>query len=194
MAYIDLQNLSTDAAFIARVTYAINKFSAYIQNEALATPQHTQRLNWTLKAAANLPAMVASLMPSILQDPNVVANLGAVSDQNLQTATETAAGLQIAAPVGYLDLIALASDATFLKRVQLAIAHFAAYVLGESPSTPGHASRYNWAKNAMMNTVALAMAVAPAVVLDVNVNPTLASTTDAALQAGVEAQIANLLL
>ena len=47
----------------------------------------------------------------------MVAGLAAVTDENLQTATETAANSLIGAPVSYVDLNAAANDNTSLRRV-----------------------------------------------------------------------------
>lgn len=69
-------------------------------------------------------------------------------------------------PISYLDLNALATDSTFLRRVQIAVAKFAEYILNESPSAANHPARYAWAKNAIMNTPGMANALAPAVVTD----------------------------
>jgi hypothetical protein len=68
----------------------------------------------------------------------VVAGLAAVTDVNLQTATGTAANSLIGAPVSYVDLNVLANDNTFLRRVQIAVAHFASYILNEQPNTASH--------------------------------------------------------
>lgn len=50
----------------------------------------------------------------------------------LQTATETAANALIGVPVSYTDLITLATNTTFLRRVQIAVAKFANYCLNEA--------------------------------------------------------------
>jgi hypothetical protein len=127
-------------------------------------------------------------------DDNVVAGLAAVADANLQTATETAANGLIAVPISYVDLNALANDSTFLRRVQIAIAHFAEYILNESPATASHPARYAWAKNSIMNTQGMANALAPAVVMDSVVEANLLGTTDAQLQAAVEYAAQQLVL
>ena len=70
-----------------------------------------------------------------------------MTDANLPTATETAANNLIGVPVSYIDLIALATNPTFLRRVQIAVAHFANYCLNEAPNTANHPARYAWARN-----------------------------------------------
>ena len=86
--------------------------------------------------------MALALVQAICLDSNVVAGLSAVTDADLQTATETAANDLIGVPVSYTDLITLATDATFLRRVQIAVAHFANYCLNEAPNTANHPARY----------------------------------------------------
>ena len=192
--YLDLANLANDASFLARVGYAIGKYASYIFNEDPGSQNHAARLNWAVKATTNVPAMAATLVPKICQDTNVVAGLAAVTDANLQTATETAANGLIGVPVSYVDLNALANDSTFLRRVQIAIAHFAEYILNESPATASHPARYAWAKNSIMNTQGMANALAPAVVMDSVVEANLLGTTDAQLQAAVEYAAQQLVL
>ena len=108
-----------------------------------------------------------SRIQAIFLDGNVVAGLAAVTDENLQSATETAANSLIGAPVSYVDLNALANDNTFLRRVQIAVAHFANYILNEQPNTANHPARYAWARNSILNTQGVANALAPAVVMEV---------------------------
>ena len=72
---------------------------------------------------------------AICRNDNVVAGLAAVTDTNLQTATETAANALIGVPISYVDLNPLANDSTLLRRVLIAIAHFTEYILNESPDT-----------------------------------------------------------
>jgi hypothetical protein len=138
--------------------------------------------------------MARLLVDAVIQDANVILGLGAVSDANLQTATETAANTMIGTPIEYADLATVAADPLFLRRVGIAVAKFAAYVLGESPSVANHATRYRWAQSAIVNSSGIAAAIAMSVVLDSNVQAALMASTDAQIQAGVEAQIATLLL
>ncbi|MCX6632049.1 MAG: hypothetical protein NTW28_30945, partial [Candidatus Solibacter sp.] len=89
--YLELANLANDSSFLLRIGYAIGKYAAYIFNESGGTTNHTERRNWALNATANIPLMQSLLVHEICRDSNVVAGLEAVSDVNLQTATETAA-------------------------------------------------------------------------------------------------------
>ena len=98
------------------------------------------------------------------------------------------------AAANHMDLNTLANDNTFVRRVQIAVAHFASYILNESPSTANHAARYAWARNAILNSLAIAAALAPTVVMDSTVATKLLGTTDAELQAAVEFEAQQLLL
>ena len=68
----------------------------------------------------------------------MVAGLRAVSDTDFQNAVETAANGIVGTPVSYFDRITLAGDQNFLRRLQIAVAKFATYILNEDPATPNH--------------------------------------------------------
>ena len=93
----------------------------------------------------------------------------------------------------YSDIGNLSTDATFLKRLTVAVAHFANYILGEPDTTGNHKARFKWASSAIVNPVGIAAAIAPAVCLDPAVQASLAAVTDADLQSACEAAC-NLLL
>jgi len=192
--YLELSSLATDASFLARVGYAIGKYAAYIFNEAVDAANHATRLNWAIKAANNTQAMANTLAGAVRRADAVVAGLAGVADADLQTATETAANTVIAAPVSYLDLMTLASDPVFTRRVQVAVAKFAAYILGEAPTTANHSARYAWAKQAVLNTMGVATALATAVVVSENIPTPLNATSDADLQTALEFEAQQLLL
>jgi hypothetical protein len=86
----------------------------------------------------------------------------------------------------YTDLAGLCADASFQKRLAIAVAKFATYILGEAPNTPNHTSRFRWAQSALLNTTGVAAALAPAVVLNDNIQAALAEATDADVQSAVE--------
>ena len=93
----------------------------------------------------------------------------------------------------YLESAALRDDADFRKRLEIAVAKYAAYLLGEDPVTANHAARYRWAVSAIMNPSGAAGAVANAVILDDNIQTNLGASTDAQIQSAVEAKV-NLIL
>jgi hypothetical protein len=192
--YLDLATLSTDPNFLARIGYAIGNFAAYILNEDPAAANHAARLNWALKANLDTRAMAVSLAMAVCRSPNVTANLAAVVDTDLQPAVETAANQLIGQPVSYSDLMALAANPLFLQRIQVAVAHFAMYILNEAPNVANHAARYAWAKTTILNTTFIVQSLAPAVVVSDVVVADLMGISDAALQAAVETVAQQLLL
>ena len=192
--YLELSNLSVNADFLARVAYAVGKYAAYIENEAADATDHAKRMNWAAKAKADSRAMAVSMIYDICQNADVVYGLAAVTDASLQTAVETAANADITAPIGYADLMNLATDAAFLRRLQICVAKFSMYILNEAPSVPNHNARYTWAKTAVLQSTFVAQTIAPAVVVNDVVSAKLASVSDAELQAAVEAEAQQLLL
>lgn len=192
--YSEVMMLTSNADFLNRCSFAVQKFATYILNEDPGTANHTARVNWANYALANPTAQVSAYMPWLLQNSTVQTQLGNIADADLQSAVEARANAVIGTAAGYRDYYNLATNPVFLQRLQVAVIHFAAYILGEAPSTPNHASRYNWAKTASMNPQAVAQAIATSVVLDGNVQTALGSVTDANLQAAAEAQIGMLLL
>ena len=96
--------------------------------------------------------------------------------------------------ISYTEQAALAVDNSFLRRAQMAVVKFANYILNEDPATANHPARYAWARNAILNTQGVAVALAPAVVMGPVVAAALLATTDAELQSAVEFEVAQLLL
>ena len=192
--YSDLMNLGTNVDFVNRVIFAVEKFCTYVQGEATDVTNHAMRLNWALLAMENPQSAAVKLIPVVLQNTTVQAQLGAIADADVQSAVESAIVTTINATPSYNDIFAVASDAVFQHRLQIAVAKFASYVLGEAPSTPNHANRYNWAKNAITSSVGVANSIAIAVCLDSNVSGALTGVSDASLQSAAEAQINTLFL
>ena len=62
--------------------------------------------------------------------------------------------------MAYIDQANLSIDATFLKRITMAIAHFANYIIGEAHSVANHQQRYRWALNAVLNPGSIAQPIA----------------------------------
>lgn len=192
--YLELATLAGNLEFLARIAYAVGNYAAYIAHEAENAPNHMARWNWSLRASGSPELMARSLAAAVCRDANVMANLAGVTDADLQTAVETAANELIAVPISYHDLMMLASDQVFLRRAQIAVAHFAAYILNEAPNTANHPARFAWARNAILNTFQVAVSLAPAVMMDATVAANLMGTTDAQLQAAVEYEAQQLLL
>ena len=192
--YLELSQLANDQSFLARIAYAAGKYAAYITTEAPSAANHAQRLNWALRCQGNPSAMAVSLVAAICRNADVVYGLSAVTDESLQIAVETAANDLLGVAVNYLDLITLATDPSFLRRTQLAVTKFAAFILNEPPDTPNHNPRYQWARSAILNTMGVANSLAPSLVIDVKVAENLLGTSDAQLQSAVEFEALQLLL
>ncbi len=94
----------------------------------------------------------------------------------------------------YIDLANLRTNADFLRKVEIAVAKFATYVLGEDPSTPNHNARYRWAASALLSPTSVAAGLISSVVLDDNVMANLENTSDADIQAAVERKASLLLV
>src|ERR1019366_575037 len=185
---------TTDLNFLARISYAVGKYAAYISNEDPGAQNHPARLNWAFKAFQDPLVMARSVVGAVCRDDNVVADLAAVTDQNLQTATETAANTMMLTSNSYAALIAVATNPGFLLRVQLAVVKFAMYILDEAGSVTNHANRKLWAQTAVVGSMGVANTIAPSLVLDNNVSVNLTAITDAQLQAAVENQIQALFI
>lgn len=189
MAYTDLASLATDSTFLGRISQAIMKFATY-QIGAGAVYQKT----WATQAISNPLAVAQSIVQQVLQDPNVQTELGAIADAALQTAVETVCNNLVNGMTPYAFEMQTAQNPAFLQRIQIALATFAEYIFNEAPGTTYHSQRYAWAKNAIFQLSNIANQIACGVVLDPNVATNLNFSTDAEIQAAVEAQCNTLLL
>ena len=91
----------------------------------------------------------------------------------------------------YIDQANPSTDTTFIKRMTIAVAHFANYIVGEAPGAANHQQRFRWAINAILNPGSIAQEIAPA--LDSNVISQLGAIDDPTLQTAVETVCNNLL-
>ena len=82
--------LMKDVTFIGRVKVACLKFAAFILDEAASTPAHNTRFRWAQNAIVDSDAVAQKVTPNVVMDPAVQTNGAAITDANLQTATETA--------------------------------------------------------------------------------------------------------
>lgn len=80
----------------------------------------------------------------------------------------------------------LMKDETLRGRITVACLKYADYIVGESPSTPAHATRIKWAQQTMAAPETAAMLIQPVVVMDPAVQQDGSAITDAALQSAVE--------
>jgi hypothetical protein len=91
----------------------------------------------------------------------------------------------------YIELVGVCDSATFLNRVQFACIVAAETIRTEATSTPNHAERLAWAKQALADPLTTAKRMSWAVLAQ-NRSLSLAqinAATDAALQAGVDAAV-----
>lgn len=96
-------------------------------------------------------------------------------------------------PLDYASSAQLMNDFTFRGRIKVACLHFAAYVAGETPSTPAHNTRFRWAQTCVQNPDMVAQQVQPPTVMDPNVQSAGDGIDDAGLQSAVETAIQQFL-
>ena len=92
----------------------------------------------------------------------------------------------------YIQSAALMIDPVFVDRVKVACLKYAAYILDEPPSTPGHNSRTTWARGAVQNPTGTAQSTAPPVVMDSAVQEQGGEINDTGLQSAVETTLNKL--
>ena len=91
--------------------------------------------------------------------------------------------------LSYSDSADLMNDTVFRGRIKVAALHFANYVMGESPGTSSHNTRFKWAQAAYLMPDQTAMNLQPIVVMDSNVQAQGAAVDDPTLQTAVETAI-----
>jgi len=95
--------------------------------------------------------------------------------------------------LSYDESATLMRDVSFVGRIKVACLHFATFILDEPSSTAAHNTRYRWAQNTLVDADAVATKVAPAVVMDPQVQTDGSSITDANLQSSVETAVQKML-
>jgi hypothetical protein len=88
--YAQSAALMADGAFSDRVKVACLHYAAYIVNEPSNVPAHSTRVRWGQATLVNPDSAVAQVLPTVIMDGQVQADGAAITDQNLQTAVETA--------------------------------------------------------------------------------------------------------
>jgi hypothetical protein len=91
--YLEKQSLAMEPDFLKRVTHAVARFAFDIMNEATSVPNHNARYKWASVVIMNPTPMANSISPTVVIDPQVDANLGAVTDADLQVAVTNACSL-----------------------------------------------------------------------------------------------------
>jgi len=90
LTYDQSAQLSTDLTFRGRVKIACLNFAKYIANEAPSVPAHNSRYRWAQTCFQNPDMTAGQIQPYVAMQDQVQAQGTAVSDADLQTATETA--------------------------------------------------------------------------------------------------------
>lgn len=91
----------------------------------------------------------------------------------------------------YEEMAALRADATFNARIAIACMHYAQYIAGEGAPMATRNTAIRWAQGTFNNADASASAIAPAVIMDPNVQSTGAAIDDPGLQTAVETAVNN---
>jgi len=82
--------LQNDFAFRGRVRVACLHFATYVRDEATSVPAHTTRYRWSQECFQNPDMKAQAVQPIVVMDPNVQSQGDAISDSELQSATEVA--------------------------------------------------------------------------------------------------------
>jgi hypothetical protein len=90
LTYQESADLMRDAVFVSRIKVACLTFANYIMGEAPDVPAHNTRLRWAQNVMQNPDGTASNIAPAVVMDPNVQEQGSAISDPDLQSATETA--------------------------------------------------------------------------------------------------------
>lgn len=95
--------------------------------------------------------------------------------------------------LSYTQSSDLMRDNVFVNRVKVACLKFAAFIANEAVSVAGHSSRLKWATSVNQNPDGVAAGIAPAVVMDPQVQADGGAITDVNLQTSVETTVNKLI-
>ena len=90
LSYDQSNMLMQDSNFRGRVKIACLNFSKYIQGEAPSEPAHNTRVRWAQQTIASPDSTAQQTQPMTVMQDSVQTQGSAISDQDLQTAVETA--------------------------------------------------------------------------------------------------------
>lgn len=88
--YAQSAALMADGAFGDRVKVACLHFAAYVVDEPSNVAAHSTRVKWGHATLLNPDSAVTQVVPTVVMDAQVQADGSAITDQNLQTAVESA--------------------------------------------------------------------------------------------------------
>jgi hypothetical protein len=91
--------------------------------------------------------------------------------------------------LSYDDSATLMRDPSFVNRIKVACLKYADYITNEGPGVTAHWSRLRWAQSVVQAPDAVALNLAPIVVMDGSVQQDGAAITDAALQSALEGAV-----
>jgi hypothetical protein len=95
LTYEQSSSLMNDAVFRGRVKVACLTYATYISGEAADVPAHATRIKWAQQTMANPEVATTQVTPTVVMDPAVQADGAAITDPNLQSATENAVNKMI---------------------------------------------------------------------------------------------------
>jgi hypothetical protein len=90
LTYAQTAALMADQAFRDRVKVACLHYATYIVDEASNVPAHNTRYRWAQDCLHSPDTYATEIIPTLAMDAQVQVDGGAITDTNLQTATETA--------------------------------------------------------------------------------------------------------
>jgi len=88
--YLEIYVLKTDPDFRSRVGMSLVNYATYLLGQPADRPWHEQEVKWARTASYNTDDQIYRVMGFVLGDAAVQAELGAISDAQLQTVVETA--------------------------------------------------------------------------------------------------------
>lgn len=88
--YLEIYGLKNDAEFKSRIGTALVNYATYLLGQPADRPWHEQEVAWSRRASVSTDDMVYRVMGFVLGDASVQADLGAISDTQLQVVVETA--------------------------------------------------------------------------------------------------------
>ena len=90
LTYEESATLMRDIEFQNRIMVACLTFANYIIGEDPVIPAHNTRLRWAQSTFAAPQTSAMQVQPEVVMDPSVQAEGAAVTDAQLQSATENA--------------------------------------------------------------------------------------------------------
>lgn len=93
--YAGTAALMVDNDFRGRVKVSCLKFADYIAGEANSVPAHATRIKWSQQTMANPDVSATQVLPVVVMDPAVQEAGAEITDEALQSATESAVNKMI---------------------------------------------------------------------------------------------------